>query len=160
MQPLASLGKSNSNAKTNLSTSISFSLLYQNGSDIPINGSLDEPFEFIIPRDPNAMTSSIRWEYISSQNGTNQSFNLHSVNIPRDGNLSVSLHFEIRPVNASVAYWFIYKFEGAPQVNSSIKLIDGWSLLCPSSMCFLYTKTNIFKCVTFFKLRFNKQWFL
>ena len=150
MQPLASLGNSHSNAKTNLSTSVSLSFLDQNGIEILFNTSIEEPIEFIIPRDPNAMTSSVSWKYISCQNVTNRSFHLHSINIPRTGNLTVSLHFEIRPFNASVAYWFIYKFDDAPQVNSSIQSIDGWSLLCPSSMYYLYYKKKIFIYVFLF----------
>ncbi len=136
MQPLASSGKSNAN--TNLSTSISLSLVDQNGKDILIQTSIDEPFEFIIPRDPNAMGSSVNWEYMSTLNGTNRSFNLHSVNILRNNKLDVSLHIEIRPINKNLAYWFIYKFNSMPQVNSLINLIDGWTLFCPRSMYFLY----------------------
>jgi hypothetical protein len=146
MQPLASLGNSTSNANTNLSTSISLSLLDQNGSHILINASIDEPIEFIIPRDSNAIGSTVKWEYMSTLNGTNRSFNLHSVNIARNNKLDVSLHFEIRPENKNLAYWFIYKFNGTPQVNSSTNLIDGWTLLCPLSLYFLFLLEMIFKC--------------
>jgi hypothetical protein len=60
-----------------------------------------------------------------------QLFNLHYVNIQNI--LPISVHFEIRPLNPNVAYLFIYKFDNTPLLNSSIKQIDGWTLLCPSS---------------------------
>ena len=70
---------------------------------------------------------------VTSMNSTphNQLFDLHYVNITNI--LSVSVHFEIRPLNTSLAYLFIYKFDQLPQLNSSINFIDGWTLLCPSS---------------------------
>jgi hypothetical protein len=43
-----------------------------------------------------------------------------------------------------LAYLFIYKFDSSPQLNSSINLIDGWSLFCPSSQLFIL-KIQIFK---------------
>ncbi|CAF1681875.1 unnamed protein product, partial [Adineta ricciae] len=49
-------------------------------------------------------------------------------------------HFEIHPLNTSLAYLFIYKFDQSPQLNSSINLIDGWALFCPSTL----TSENIY----------------
>lgn len=143
MQPLASSGNSSSSANTKFSTTISLSLLDRHGNNLLVNTSMDEPFKFIIPRDPNTIDSSVNWQYISPGNGTNQSSNnIHSVNIVRNTNLNISVHFEIRPINKSLAYWFVYKFDNAPQVNSSINIIDGWTLLCPSSIYFLLIKLN------------------
>jgi hypothetical protein len=133
MQPLAPYGNSRSNANTDLSTLISLSLLDKNGNDLLINASIDEPIELIIPRDSNIIDSSVNWEYVSSPNRTYQSFNLHSVNILRNNKLDVSVHFEIRPVNKILAYWFIYKFDGAPQLDASINLNNEWILFCPES---------------------------
>ncbi len=136
MQPLASSGNLKLNTNTNRSTSISLSLIDENGTDIPFNASIDEPIEFVIPRDP--MGLSVNWEYVSIQNSTNRSFNLHSVDIVRNNKLNVSVHFEIRPVNTDIAYWFIYKFDDAPQLNSLINSIDEKTLLCPSSTSCLF----------------------
>lgn len=133
MQPLAPSGSFESNANTNLSTSISLTLLDSQGNDLLANGSFDEPVQFIIPRDPNAFDSSINWEYVSTENRTNKPFYLHLMKILRNNKLDVSVHLEIFPMNQSVAYWFIYKFDGLPFVNSSLKRIDGWSLFCPYS---------------------------
>ena len=134
MQPLASADNSDLNTYTNMSTSISLSLIDQNGTEIPINVSSAEPIEFFIPRDPSAMASLVKWEYVWTENSTNRSFNLHSINIERNNKLEVSVHFEIRPINRDIAYWFIYKFDGVPQLNSFISRIDGKMLLCPAGI--------------------------
>jgi hypothetical protein len=64
------------------------------------------------------------------------SFNLHFVDLTRSANLTVALQLQMRPVNLagtpSPAYWLIYRFNTAPQLNSSVPLIDGWTLWCPT----------------------------
>ncbi len=58
-------------------------------------------------------------------------FNLNYVNISYT--LTISVHFEIRPLNKMIAYLFIYKFDGSPLLNSSIKQFDGRTLFYPQS---------------------------
>ena len=131
LQPLASSGSnSNSPASTNLSTSISLSLLDQNGDAISIHTNTKEAIELIIPRDPNVRLPSMTLTNATSSAEHNQSFHLHFVNISRTNNLPVSFHFQMQPPNRSLAYWFIFKFDYVSQLNHSI---DGWSLFCPSS---------------------------
>ncbi|CAF3639039.1 unnamed protein product [Rotaria sp. Silwood1] len=135
MQPLASAGASKSQANTNLSRSISVSLLNQDDNEISLPTNVDHPIEFFIPRDPNLLMPPMILQNVTSMNG-DQSFHLHFVNMTQfliNNNLTVSLHFEIRPLNTSLGYLFIYKFDSSPQLDSSINRIDGWSLLCPSS---------------------------
>ena len=135
MQPLAVAGTSRSQANTNLSTSISLSLFDLNSNELSIHTSADHSIEFLIPRDPNSIISPMTLQNVTSMRG-NQPFYLHFVNMTQfmtNSNLTVSLHFEIRPLNVSLGYLFIYKFDGSPELNSSINRTDGWSLLCPSS---------------------------
>ena len=61
----------------------------------------------------------------------NQLFNLYYINI--SNNIDISVHWQIHPLNLTLAYLFIYKFDSTPILNSSINLIDGWTLFCPSS---------------------------
>ena len=139
MQPLASVGGNpQSKANTNLSTSVSLSVLDQYGNNIPIQASVDHPIELIILRDVNLIVSSMSLQNVTSMNGPfNRLFNLHFVNITQSqSNLTVSLHFEMHHLNASLGYLLIYKFDGSPQLNSSINQTDGWSLFCPSSELF------------------------
>jgi hypothetical protein len=136
MQPLASAGSFPSQTNTNLSTTVSLSVVDRNGNDASIRASIDHPIEFIIPRDVNLIVPSMTLQNVTSVAGDahNQLFNLYYVNITQPHpNLTVSLHFEMRPLNTSLGYLMIYKFDGSPQLNSSINQIDGWSLLCPSS---------------------------
>ena len=135
IQPLASASNSGSQANTNLSTTVSLSLIDQNGNDVPVSANADHPFDLIIPRDVNAVVPPMVLQNVTSTNIAlhNQLFNLHFVNITQNSNLTVSLHFEMRPLNTNLGYLLIYRFDGSPQLNSSINQIDGWSLICPSS---------------------------
>ena len=110
IEPIAPFGNS---ASTNLSRSVSLSGFDSN--------------EIFIPRDPNRVIPSMILQNVTSTfHQQQQSFNLHYVNITSV--LSISVHIEIEPLNSSVAYEFIYKFDQIPRVNQ----IDGWTRFCPS----------------------------
>jgi hypothetical protein len=133
MQPLASADQSSSQSNTNLSRSISLTILDQNEREVSIQTTLDDPIELLIPRDPNVIIPSMSLQNVMSMNFTfhNQLFNLHYINIT--STLTISIHFEIHSLNSTRGYLFIYKFDRSPQLNSSINQIDGWTLFCPSS---------------------------
>ena len=64
----------------------------------------------------------------------NRQFNLHVINITQPNpNMSVSVHFQLRPLDPLLGYLVIYRFDDIPRLNSSINQTDEWSLLCPSS---------------------------
>jgi hypothetical protein len=131
MKPLAPFGNSKSQPNTNLSTSISLSVLDREGNDVPIQTNLSNPIEIFIPRDPNLIIPPMILQNITST-PDNQLFNLQYVNIT--STQTISIHFEILPLNTSLAYLFIYKFDQAPRLNSSINQIDGWTLFCPENL--------------------------
>jgi hypothetical protein len=132
MQPLAPLGASQSQANTNLSTTISLTVLDQYENEIPIHTNDEQPIEFFIPRDPNVIVPPMILQNVTSES-TEQFFHLNLNQFVRNSNLTVSLHFEIRPLNISLGYLFIYKFDDKPQLNSSEYNIDDWNLFCPPS---------------------------
>ena len=136
-RPLASADQSSGQSTTNMSRSISLTVLDPNGDEISIQASRTQPIELIIPRDPNVVIPPMTLQNATSLNTTphKQLFNLHYINITNS--LPVSVHFEIQPLNTSLGYLFIYKFDTAPILNSSVNQIDGWTLLCPSSEFFL-----------------------
>jgi hypothetical protein len=136
MQPLAPLGNSTSQPNTNVSRSISLSILDQYGNEVLIQTNLSHPIEIMIPRDPNVTIPEMILQNVTSMNSTphNQLFYLQYLNITSV--LSISVHFEMHPLNTSLAYLFIYKFDQTPLLNSSVNLIDGWTLFCPSSKIF------------------------
>jgi hypothetical protein len=127
MQPLAPAGASQSQANTNMSTAISLSLLDQNGTEISIHTSDDQPIEFFIPRDPNLILPPM-----ILQNVTWKTFNFHLIDMSKfvtNSNLTISLHFEIRPLDINLGYLFIYTFDSKAQKNE----LDKWHLFCPAS---------------------------
>jgi len=117
VEPLASFSNS---ANTNVSRSISFSLFDSDGKEI----SLDYPIEIFIPRDPNRILPPMILQNVTS---CQQLFNFHYVNITTI--LSISIHIEIEPLDSSVGYLLIYKFDKIPQLNE----IDGWTIFCPEN---------------------------
>jgi hypothetical protein len=135
MQPLALADNMRPQSNTNLSRSISLSILDNDGNEISISTTLNYPYQFIIPRDPNLILPPMTLQNVTSLNSTPHHllFNLHYINIVQSNNLPISLHIEMEPLNKTLSYLFIYKFDSSPQLNSSINLIDGWSLFCPSS---------------------------
>ncbi|CAF1602837.1 unnamed protein product, partial [Adineta ricciae] len=141
VQPLASADQSNSQSYTNLSRSVSLTFVNQTGHEISIETTFDDPIELIIPRDPNLIIPPMSLQDVLSSNSTphNQLFYLQYLDIT--SSLALSLHFEVHPLNHTVGYLFIYKFDRIPQLNSSINDIDGWSLFCPSNM----TNDSIYK---------------
>jgi hypothetical protein len=138
MQPLASADQSSGKSATNMSRSLSLTVLDPNGNEIAIQSNQTQPMELFIPRDPNVVIPPMTLQNATAFNATphQQLFNLHYINITNS--LPVSVHFEIQPLNTSLGYLFIYKFDTAPILNSSTSQIDGWTLLCPSSEFFLY----------------------
>ncbi|UJR16871.1 hypothetical protein I4U23_003769 [Adineta vaga] len=132
MSPLAIYGNSTfqSITITNCSRLISFSILDQNEQEIPIQTNTNHSIELIIPRDPNLLISSMSLQNVTAMNSMphDQLFQLHYRNLT--SLKSISIHFEIVPLNTNISYLFIYKFDGIPQLNSSINQIDGWKLFC------------------------------
>ena len=134
MQPLASAGTSRSQSNTNLSTSVALSLFDANGNEVSVRADPDHPIELIIPRDPNRVIPPMTLQNVTPlvDSPHRQLFNLHFINITSQ--LPISVHFEMRPLDVSRAYMVIYRFDSAPQLNSSVNLIDGWTAFCPSNL--------------------------
>ncbi|CAF1468493.1 unnamed protein product [Adineta ricciae] len=134
LQPLSIFGNSKISSNTNLSRTISFSLFNINQEEIPIQTNLNETIEIFISRDPNLIIPSMILQNVTSMNSTMHRllFDLHYLNITTS--LPISIHWQIQPINSSISYLFIYKFDQIPQLNSSINQIDGWTIFCPSNL--------------------------
>ncbi|CAF4193018.1 unnamed protein product, partial [Adineta steineri] len=131
MEPLAAYGSSKSqSANTNVSTSISLSVVDRNGNEVTIKTDETNPIEIIIPHDPSLIIPSMIIQNVTSINSTfhNQLFSYHYMNITNI--LPISAHIEINPLETNISYLFIYKFDQIPQLNTSINQIDGWTLFC------------------------------
>ena len=134
MNRLAVADHSATAPNTNVSRSISFSILDRNGNEVDIKADPSHPIEIIIPRDENLLVPPMVLQNVTSLSlvAHAQTFNLHFANLSTMAS-SFSIHLQLRPLNANLSYLLIYKFDQSPRLNSSISDIDGWSLLCPSS---------------------------
>ena len=106
MEPLAVYGRSLIESNTNLSRSLSISILDEKGNEIPFEKNSNS-IEFFIPRDPNLR--------IPPMILTNETF--HSLNLITD--LPISIHFEIK---ANFPYRFVYKFDKQSSFTNSIEV--------------------------------------
>jgi len=106
MEPLAIYGRSLIETNTNLSRSLSISILDEKGNEISFETNSDS-IEFFIPRDPNLR--------IPPMILTNETF--HSLNLTTD--LPISIHFEIK---ANFSYRFVYKFDKQSIFTNSIEV--------------------------------------
>jgi hypothetical protein len=62
----------------------------------------------------------------------NQSFYfkiIHLKQIQPNENLTISIHFQIHPLNKNLSYLFIYSFDHLSPMDQ----FDGWTLFCPLS---------------------------
>ncbi|CAF1525116.1 unnamed protein product, partial [Adineta ricciae] len=140
MEPLASFGNSKSTSNTNLSRSISFSIFDQNQNEISIQTTNNQSIGIIIPRDPNLIIPSMILQNVTATNSTpnNLIFDLHYLNLTAV--LPFSVHWEVQPLDTSLAYLFIYRFDQIPKLSSSVKQIDGWTLFCPEN----FTNSSVY----------------
>jgi hypothetical protein len=130
MEPLASFGNSQSVLNTNLSRTISLSILDLYGNEISIQTDINDRIELIIPRDPNLILPSMIFQNVTF---SNNSYKVQSINIKENQpnkNQTISIHFEIHRLNKNLAYLLIYKFDQLFQLTNQM---DNWTLLCPSS---------------------------
>ena len=128
MKPLASYGKSGIQSNTNLSRSVSLSILNENGNEIGIQTNISNPIEIIIPRDPTLLIPPMIFYNVTSS-FHNQSFYFHYINITNI--LPISVHIEIDPLNKNLSHLLIYTFDQFPLLNNSI---HGWTFLCPFNL--------------------------
>jgi hypothetical protein len=131
MQPLARADRVRSNFVTNLSRSVSLSLFAGDDSELSFVTNMNTPIELIIPRDPQSQPTPMHLQQVTRSNASGL-FDLQWVNVSAY-EYAISIHVQMLPVNGSRSYLLIYKFDGTPQVNSSMRDVDGWRLLCAAS---------------------------
>ncbi|CAF4239083.1 unnamed protein product [Rotaria sordida] len=112
MEPLPSYGNTESSSNTNVSTSVSLSIVDQYGNKVAIEANHSHPIEIIIPCDPNLIIPTMVLQNVTNSTLHQQLFNLHYVNITSI--LSISVHFELHPLNLNISYLLIYKFDQIP----------------------------------------------
>ena len=135
MNGLAVADRSATAPNTNVSRSVSLSILDRDGNEVSVRADPSQPIEIIIPRDENLLVPPMMLQNVTALSlvAHAQTFNLHFVNLTTQ-TASFSIHLQLRPLTSNnVTYLLIYKFDQSPRLNSSVSDIDGWSFLCPSS---------------------------
>jgi len=124
VKPIAIYGNSRN---TNLSRSLSLSILDKNGVKIHVQTSLATPIEFIIPRDPNLIIQKM-----TEQNITNKSmlFNYHKYYLQQN----YSFHLEFHSFNQQLSYLLTYRLDSSMKTN-----IDGWKYFCSMKQDEIFT---------------------
>lgn len=91
------------------------------------------PVQLRIPRDGNFLLPAMILENVT---GDNQSLHLKMLDIEQlqpNPNQTISIHFEIQPLNTNLSYLFIYQFDDRTPWVESTDQLDGWTTLCASS---------------------------
>lgn len=132
MEPLAAFGNSKIRSNTNLSRTISFSILDANQKEVAVQTDGNTSIEIVIPRDPNLSIPPLLLHNVTALNSSAHNLTLHFHHFVVNVSLPVSVHWEMEPLNTSLAYLFVYRFDQLPQLNESTSNIDGWTLFCPS----------------------------
>ena len=98
-----------------------------------VQTSETDRIELIIPRDPSADIPPMHLQNVTALNSTPQAllFSYHWMNLTM--NYSFSVHMQMKPTNGNSSYLMIFRFDQMPQLNSSTKILDGWSIFCPSN---------------------------
>jgi hypothetical protein len=125
LERLASFGNYPSN--TNFSRSLSFSIVNLDGNEISVE--TNSSIELIIPRDPNLILPKMILQNVTN---SNQSFYYKFIDLNKlqpNQNLTISIHFQIKPLNLNIAYLFVYQFDKPIQLDR----LDGKDLFCPRS---------------------------
>jgi hypothetical protein len=120
-----------------MSTTISLAIFDQYENEIPIYATDIQPIEFFIPRDSNLILPDMKLQNVTSKS-SEELFYLDLNQFLTNKNLTISLHFELRPLNINLGYLFIYKFDKPPQLN------DTDNYFCPDSEFFLLFKINTY----------------
>lgn len=137
MHTLAPAGRSQSETHTNMSTVMSLSIFNQRGEEVSLEVSDDQPIEFFIPRDPYLILRPMALQNATSKT-IKEAFDYQLIDLDHlvgNTGLTVSVHFEIQPLNPNLAYAFVYRFDPTLQIDDLKTQIDGWSRFCPSSKC-------------------------
>ncbi len=114
---------------TNLSRSLSLTILDGNEKEIKIKTDQNNRIEFFIPRDPNLPIPPMFLQNVTSMNRMDLLFNYHLINLTQSYlNLTYSIHLELHPLNINRSYFLMAKFDDRPKLHS----MDNWTIFCPS----------------------------
>ena len=110
---------------TNFSRTLSFSIVNENENEILIK--TNNSIELIIPRDPNLNIPKMILQNVINHTQSFYFKLIHLKQLKLNQNLTISIHFEIQPLNLNLAYLFVYQFEKSNQLDHLSQIF------CPAS---------------------------
>jgi hypothetical protein len=121
---------------------LTLSVLNNKDEELKINTTNDLPIEMFIPRDVNLPIPIFKEENMTTvippRRGTfkiNRQFFIHYVNITQvNPNLTVSIHFELKPMERNISYFIIYKFDQVPAYNSTHQSFNESKMFCHENL--------------------------
>lgn len=114
---------------------LTLAIFDQNRNEHSIQADDYEPIEFFIPRDSNVIIPEMFRRTVSDQS-TDRLFFLDLNQYMINENLTISIHFEIRPVDINLAYLFRHQFGK----KSWKKNASDWIRFCPSGKSCFHSK--------------------
>ena len=124
MNRLAVADPSNTAPNTNVSRSISFTILDRDGNEVIVATDPSQPIEIIIPRDENLLVPPMIVQNVTALSSVphTRPFHLHLVDLSTLTS-SFSIHLELHPMSSHLAYLLIYKFDQSPQLSRDRKSV-------------------------------------
>ena len=130
IERLAPFGNDKQSFHTNFSRTISLSLLAENGAEVSIKTSPNDPFVVVIPNDPEVFQPEMFVQSVASASNLSL-FNNHYV--PLTPSKPASIQLEFQSLNRNLSYLLVYRFDQLPIFNTSVSLIDGGTLFCSTN---------------------------
>ncbi|CAF1543304.1 unnamed protein product, partial [Rotaria sordida] len=142
MEPLPSYGNTESSSNTNVSTSVSLSIVDQYGNKVAIEANHSHPIEIIIPCDPNLIIPTMVLQNVTNSTLHQQLFNLHYRTQSHQ-----SLVFDLRELNSteSVNYCSNSQLINPPITNKRFNFTSNYELRIYISGCYYLNKNNQWK---------------
>ena len=127
----------NGNNETNIgkSQSISVSFSENNGNEVEIRNS-GRLIDIWVSRDVNIPRPNVTYVNSSEHINNNTESDLFPIGITTSI-LNSSIHVELLPVNVSVGYLFLLKFNMRPKINETFQSYHHWKLFCPSGKFYI-----------------------
>jgi hypothetical protein len=117
------------------SSSIELSFYDENLNEIEII-DITKPIDIIISRDPSVSKYPYQYVNVSQIQFSSDSFILqNSFNLI---STNASIHIELKPLNQSFGYLFVFKLGFSPIVNSVLADYDSFKIFCPSKIITLF----------------------
>ena len=127
--PMAASGHNGNNETlVGFSSSMGLSLFDEETNEIEISKS-SYPIDIAIPRDINV---KYNFQYVNVTNTTRSSLFLQNSFYVTANNASI--HIELKPFNASIAYLLALKLGHVPIINATYADYNAFKIMCPSNL--------------------------